>query len=511
MRRHSGLARWLAAGLALPALAVGLVAAMADPVPVAPGYAEAGVLRARAGLAEALAFADARPDLFPPRRRDRERVLAPEARAELLGTWRSVGDYLLALEAVRGEHADFALRRGDARSRSFHLYRAAFLAQYRHAMDFIERLERDPGFAKVLDEPLPELGLPRGSYARLKLRYLNPGIATEFATLEALAEVARGDPPAALAAGVASDRRRIWRMGRGTGLRLTAENAVSMVERAAFRAWLPVQTEVADWMGDVKVWRRDRFLIPEARREELAARLEPGDVLLTRREWFLSNLGLPGYWSHAALYIGTPAEREAYFDDAGTRQWVREQGEPSGRLGALLARTGAAGHDGLERGQPVRVIEAVGEGVIFTSLTHAAGADSVAVLRPRLPRHEKALALVRAFGYAGRPYDFNFDFVTDAELVCTELVYKAYQPGPRNRGLVLPLESLLGRLALPANGIARLYDAQRDGDARQLDFVLLLDGDERRGHVREADEDVFRASWRRPKWHVLTGETASAL
>jgi hypothetical protein len=53
---------------------------------------------------------------------------------------------------------------------------------------------------------------------------------------------------------------------------------------------------------------------------------------------------------------------------------------------------------------------------VFTTLEHAAGADHVAALRPRLPAVEKAAAVLRAFGYAGRPYDFDFDFRTDAAL-----------------------------------------------------------------------------------------------
>ena len=64
------------------------------------------------------------------------------------------------------------------------------------------------------------------------------------------------------------------------------------------------------------------------------------------------------------------------------------------------------------------MIEAIGEGVSFTSLEHSAACDSLAVLRPRLPRAERAQALCRAFHYAGRPYDYNFDFATDSELVC---------------------------------------------------------------------------------------------
>lgn len=499
------------AGLVLVALLVLLglpPGTTADPTPLRLEGPEAvvAIQRARIGLENVQRYMRSQPELFPPGRLEQERVLPPEFRADLLATWRSISDYLLALDAVRDAHRDFALRRGAARSEALQLYRSAFLAQYRHALEIIEHFERDPSFDKVLDEPLREVGLPAGSYRRLKLHYLNVAIASEFAALEVLAETARSEPPDALAPGIESDRREIWRMGRGTGLRLTAENARAVLANATSEAWFPVQAGVAEWMGDVKVWRPDRSLIQPEALKVAAQTLEPGDILLTRREWYLSNLGLPGFWSHAALYVGSAAEREAFFDDPETRAWLRSQGEPTGQLDALLRRDHpeshalSAGHD---RGHDVRVLEAISEGVVFTSFEHAAEADSLAVLRPRLSKREKAAAVARAFGYAGRPYDFDFDFVTDAALVCTELVYKAYLPSPETRGLALPLQSLLGRLALPANELARLYDADADHPDRQLDWVLFLDGDERERRAVSASEPDFRDSWRRPKWHVL--------
>ena len=132
------------------------------------------------------------------------------------------------------------------------------------------------------------------------------------------------------------------------------------------------------------------------------------------------------------------------------------------------------------------------------------GPDSLAVLRPRLSKPEKAQALLRAFHYAGRPYDFNFDFATDAELVCTELVYKAYEPAYGFTGLKFPLTEMLGRKLLPANEIARQFDAQAGTSEQQFDLVIFLDGQERKRNATEASLTDFRSSWKRPKWHVLT-------
>jgi hypothetical protein len=152
----------------------------------------------------------------------------------------------------------------------------------------------------------------------------------------------------------------------------------------------------------------------------------------------------------------------------------------------------------------VRIIEAISEGVSLTTLEHSADCDSIAVLRPRLSKPEKAQAIVRAFHYTGRPYDFNFDFATDAELVCTELVYKSYEPANGFTGLKFPLTEMLGRKLLPANEMARQFDSQQGTAEQQFDLVIFLDGQERKRNAVEGTLTDFRSSWQRPKWHVIT-------
>lgn len=170
--------------------------------------------------------------------------------------------------------------------------------------------------------------------------------------------------------------------------------------------------------------KKRRALISPEQIRALGPRLRPGDVMLSRREWYLSNIGLPGFWPHAALYVGTPEERRAVFAEARTREWVRAQGEPGGDLEAWLEARYAAVYRGStrpkEEGHAVRVIEAMSEGVSLTTLEHSAACDSLAVLRPRLDWADKARAVTRAFHLVGRPYDFNFDFRTDAAVVCTK-------------------------------------------------------------------------------------------
>lgn len=416
----------------------------------------------------------------------KRQLLTAAEKEQLRQAWGAFLDYLLALDSIGAYH------REAKGARSVGITYAAFLAQYRGSLEMIDLAEELPGADAVLNEPVPGIGVAAGTYAKVKLRWLNVARATELAALQSLYLLNGRN-------GVASiheDGAFILKAGRGKGQLQTARNALKIATSAAFTAWFPVQKGVAEWMGDTKVARVERFLVSNKQIAAMPARLEPGDVFLERREWYVSNIGLPGFWPHTALYIGDAAARRRYFDDDGVRAWVREQGRADGDFEAFLRERYATRYATMNG---ARVIEAVSEGVSFTTLEHSAAADSFAVLRPRTTKPEKAAAIARAFAYLGRPYDFNFDFHTDTALVCSEVIYKAYEPA-----VALPLSKTLGRLNTPPNQIVREFDETFGTDRQQWDFVLFLDGHERRGAAVEASVEEFRGSWKRPKWHVVT-------
>jgi hypothetical protein len=238
--------------------------------------------------------------------------------------------------------------------------------------------------------------------------------------------------------------------------------------------------------------------------------LLPGDILLQRREWAFTNLGLPGFWTHAALFVGTPAEREWLAQDPGVRSWIRKGGEGGTSLEAALAVWEPAAYEEAsieaEDGAPVRVIEALATGVVLRSFEGSVACDGLAVLRPRLPALAKAAAIARALHFVGRPYDFAFDFARDSTLVCSELVLKSYEARDGRPGLRLPLREIAGHKVVPANEFARAFDEEFGRPEAQFEFVLFLDGNERGRCVVEAGEEAFRKSWR-PKWHVLAQQS----
>jgi hypothetical protein len=459
------------------------------------------IARCDSGLADVLVFAHNKPQLF---RDERDGLLTLEEKRELWNAWKRFLDYQLALEAIAQAHSKYHRLTGDAERNAFFSGYSASITQYRYALEFLEITRNNETVDKLLDETVPDMGLEESAYSKFKFQFLNAGRGIEFAAREVVyASYARKQEPSN-ASTLKAHAKRIWEMGRGRGQTMTLRNAGKIVRKVGFNAWLPIQTGISEWMGDTKVYRKKRSLISP---EQIAALpMQPGDIMLQRRDWYLSNIGLPGFWPHAALYIGTSEERRAYFNDPEVADWVKKMGEPSGNLENLLESRypdAYAWAGKSEHGQSYRVLEAISEGVTFTTLEHSADADTMAVLRPKRTRKEKAAALFRAFHYAGRPYDFNFDFDTDASLVCTELVCKAYEASNDSSGLSFPVDTMLGRKVVPANLIVRHFDETYGTGEQQLELVQFLDARERSKRAVSASVDSFRQSWRRPKWHIL--------
>jgi len=130
--------------------------------------------------------------------------------------------------------------------------------------------------------------------------------------------------------------------------------------------------------------------------------------------------------------------------------------------------------------------------VVFSTVEHSiGGADSLAVLRPKLTPLQKREAIARAFDHSGKPYDFDFDFFSADKLVCTEVVYRSF-----NGMIDFPLVEILGRKTLPAVEIVKFWSGGDGGPL--LEFVAFLDGNERTGDCCWAGPGELAESVKRP-------------
>jgi hypothetical protein len=247
------------------------------------------------------------------------------------------------------------------------------------------------------------------------------------------------------------------------------------LRRLGDQAYAPlyeVQSALAEWMGDTRVVDQPPAIHGQ-QIKRIESELRPGDILLQRREWYMANAFLPGFWSHAALYVGRIEDLR--------RLGIADHPTVQAHLTAYLA----SASDGSDR----TVIEALSEGVVFNSSAESLHADHVAVLRPNLSERQIAQAIVNAFEYHGRPYDFEFDFATADKLVCTEVVYRAYQGMLR-----FDLVRIMGRNTLPAADIARKFARERHDPHHELDLLLYYETPLSRASAQRSTEQAFVAT-----------------
>jgi hypothetical protein len=273
------------------------------------------------------------------------------------------------------------------------------------------------------------------------------------------------------------------------------------VKAQAFRKWFPLQKELSEWAGDTRVAPQERRLIDDSHLEAMRKVLQPGDIVLERRNWYLSNIGLPGFWPHAVVFTGSPADIRASFDDDAEVR-ARYGGKFTEYLEKKYPKVWATMAISDAHGKPMGVIEAISEGVSVASFEHSCGADYIAALRPNVPAVTRALAIERAISYVGRPYDFDFNFTTDDQLVCSELVVKAYEPEATSKGIRPLWARIAGRSVVTPTELAKLFAAERTQPNPQLSFVYFLEGLEREHTSRATNADALAATLARPKWDI---------
>jgi hypothetical protein len=274
------------------------------------------------------------------------------------------------------------------------------------------------------------------------------------------------------------------------------------------------QERLVNWIGDRRFWDRGHPLVGPSHLAVLRERLRPGDLILTRKEGYFSNIAMPGHWKHALIYVGTPAERRAWFSTPGVAAWVAGSGVGESCFDALLRRCHGPVYEescGQDDAAGAAVLSSDGRGVGFDALEACAQVDSLAVLRPRMDRLALAQALDTAFGFVGFPYDFLFDFSCDQSFICSEVIYKAYHRGPMRGGLALRTRNIAGRDSMPTNDLAQLYSERRATVDQDLELVVYFEGDEHLGEAFEASEPRFAESWARSAWEESLAALRSRL
>jgi hypothetical protein len=160
---------------------------------------------------------------------------------------------------------------------------------------------------------------------------------------------------------------------------------------------------------------------------DLRSNMKPGDILLEKTPFRLTDKLIPGYWGHAAVWVGTEAELK--------------------ELGIWDNPVVARHHSRIRKGR--MVVEALRSGVEMNSLEQFMNIDSIGVLRrvEQTPK-ERGAIVIQALRQVGKPYDFNFDVESKGRVYCSKLVYLSYS------GIDWPTKKSLGRTTFTPDDVA---------------------------------------------------------
>jgi hypothetical protein len=360
---------------------------------------------------------------------------------------------------------------------------AAFIEWYKLACYLSQQPSQIKMIRKKLNEAVPEFGIPAQEFTRV------------------LATLANSDLREKVDAGFL-DIRRVFAQKKTTeqAFQKRLKTSYEYLQTRApdpwkmrFKVWLKkigtksfnqfyfVETAVGTWLGDTK-YRRRRPSIHYDLVNQMKTHLKPGDILLERENWFLSNIFLPGFWKHGILYVGTNADLAALglTKHPAVARHLPEFNRPD--------------HLGFEK----RLIEAISDGVVMNSMEEATDADYVCALRPRLTEDQIKQVIVTAFSHVGKAYDFNFDFQTADKIVCTELLYRAFKDF-----LPINLQRVMGRWAFSADDLLKTFLASKAQSDADLDFVFFLDSDPDTQKAGFRDEKALRESIKRPSIDIF--------
>lgn len=250
----------------------------------------------------------------------------------------------------------------------------------------------------------------------------------------------------------------------------------------------PIQKKICNIASEFDYSRRPKKYIGRPEIDSILKLIRPGDILLKRDNYFLSNVGIEGFWTHSGIFIGSLEELDRTFSGIS----IVGRQTPSEYLKTY--------HPILYKklsGKKDLIIEAIGKGVTINPIEHIALVDFLSVLRPNLPAEDIFKSMLIAFEYLGYPYDFMFEFEGDHEVVCSELIYNSFRPRSDKKGLTFLFSTVMGRAFMSPNDMAHQYALERNSANPTFSFVLYCDGDEKIHKSFFNNETAFVNSWKR--------------
>lgn len=199
--------------------------------------------------------------------------------------------------------------------------------------------------------------------------------------------------------------------------------------------------------------------------------LEPGDVLLEKTPFRLTDKFIPGHWGHVAIWTGSITdlkERGLWDLIISSQDWIRLNDKQKEYIMQSLKDNPS---------DPVKdraILEALRPGVQLNDLYHFLNVDDVAILKPKLqsktPEQRKvelAEIIAMSFTHVLKDYDFNFDVRDTNKIVCSELAWHTYT------NCHFKTQTILSRASINPDDVAdAVFGDLNDRECFSVDYIV---------------------------------------
>jgi hypothetical protein len=428
----------------------------------------------------------------------------PENVKELKDHFKKIVDHIIVLDQYVLEYQYFyqadSSKYPDLNTRAFLIFYGSYTANYQTVFELSNEIDGNKYVELLLNEEMDEIG-QKDVYQKLKNKLNHPDSILRLnlgRTYLEYIQLRRNIPQNAhtlLEFSIDSYSAVFGNFDQS--VKLSIGSILDTFEKKTVSRWLPVQKSIGVKLTTSRISSRNESYISYDDINWLYPLLEPGDILFQRRDWLMSNVGMPGYWTHSVLYTGTFEELDSYFYSEShylLNMSVSEYIKKNYPSAYELKKTK---YDGRYN---YTTIEVKKEGVIILPMEVSSKVDSIAAIRPSLSKEVKLKAILYAFQKYGKPYDYDFDFSTDDSYLCSELIYKAYSPTSTKDGLRYTLIKRAGRWMVAPNDMVHSFDTEYGTSGQQFDFLFFLDGNAKSGKSEEKGVSEFRESWKRSKY-----------
>ncbi len=178
---------------------------------------------------------------------------------------------------------------------------------------------------------------------------------------------------------------------------------------------------VGNFLGFIST-RKGKLYNNIAFRNTSLALLQPLDVLLEKTPFRLTDKFIPGYWGHAAIYVGN--ENQLKELNIWNHPFVKKY------------------HNEIREGKVI--VEALRSSVAINTFKNFTNIDDFVHLRlndePALEK--KREMIIKVFAQIGKKYDFGYNIESNKKIICSELHYLVFDQVKFKTNRVLGINSL---------------------------------------------------------------------